>query len=70
MNESLLSLKTSEKLLDAVRAASRRKMTSDEILEQRVSFVYGSMDAASAVTRDRVRQMILDQEGATGAKGQ
>ena len=64
MNESLLSLKTSEALLSAVRVAGARKMTTDELLEQRVSFVYGSMDSSSAVTRERVRQMLLEQGGA------
>ena len=64
MNDSLLSLKTSESLLSAVRAAATRKMTSDELLEQRVSFVYGSMDSSSVVTRERVRQMLLEQGGA------
>lgn len=65
MNDSLLSLKTSEKLLNAVHRAAARKMTSEELREQRVSFVFGSMDSSSSVTRERVRQMLLDQEGAT-----
>lgn len=61
MNDSLLSIKTSEQLMNAVRAASSRKMTTAELLEQRVSFVYGSMDAASAMTRERVRELLLEQ---------
>jgi hypothetical protein len=40
-------------------------MTAGDLLEQRVSFVYGSIDAASGVTRERVRQLILQQEGST-----
>jgi hypothetical protein len=64
VNDSLLTLKTNQKLLSAVERAASRKMTSEELREQRVSFVYGSMDSSSSVTRDRVRQMLLDQEGA------
>jgi SpoU rRNA methylase family enzyme len=70
MNESLLSLKTDEQLLAAVRVAGNRRMTPDEMLEQRVSFVYGSMDAKSAVTRERVRQMLLDAQGNTTSTAQ
>lgn len=69
MNDSLLSLKSSDKLLDAVRRAATRRLTSCEILEQRVSFAFGSMDSASSVTREHVRQLILEQEGVQTESG-
>lgn len=69
MNDSLLSLKSSDKLLDAVRRAATRRMTSGELLEQRVSFAYGSMDSTSSVTREHVRQLILEQEGVQTGSG-
>lgn len=65
MTDSLLSLKTSPRLLEALRSAATKPMTARDVMEQRVSFVYGSMDAASGVTRERVRQLILEQEGST-----
>lgn len=65
MTDSLLSLKTNPKLLEALCSAATKPMTARDLMEQRVSFVYGSMDAASGVTRDRVRQLILEQEGST-----
>lgn len=65
MTDSLLSLKTSPVLLEALRSVANKPMTARDLMEQRVSFVYGSIDAASGVTRDRVRQLILEQEGST-----
>lgn len=63
MTDSLLSLKTSPALLEALKNAATKPMTARDLMEQRVSFVYGSIDAASGVTRERVRQLILEQEG-------
>jgi len=61
---SVLSLKTDDKLLAAVRLASQHRLNADELLEQRVSFVFGSMSSRdSGVTKDQVRQVILEQQG-------
>ncbi len=67
MNDSLLSLKTDQSLLDAVARAAARKMSVGDLLEQRVSFVYGSMDSGSNVTRDQVRKLIIEQQGGIAA---
>jgi len=63
MNESLVQLKTDREVLEAVQRAASRKMTPGEALEQRVSFVYGTMDSKSSVTRDQVRQLVIEQQG-------
>jgi hypothetical protein len=63
MTDSLLTLKTRPELLEALRSVAAKPMSAVDLLEQRVSFVYGSIDAASGVTRERVRQLILQQEG-------
>lgn len=61
---SVLSLKTDERLLNAARRAAEHKMSSGELMEQRVSFVYGSMGGdKSGVTKEHVRQVILEQGG-------
>lgn len=66
---SVLSLKTDEKLLNAVRLASQHRLSADQLLEQRVSFVYGSMGKQeNAMTKEQVRQVILEQQGAVLAK--
>ncbi len=62
-NEALNRLRTDNALLDALRNAASRKQTAGEIQEQRVSFVFGSLDKDSGVTKDRIRQVIAEQEG-------
>jgi predicted transcriptional regulator len=67
--DSVLSLKTDECLLDAVRQASLRKLNADDLLEQRVSFVYGSIGARiGSFTKDQVRQVFIEQHGGVLSK--
>lgn len=62
--DSVLSLKTDERLLDAARRTSGVRLNSAELMEQRVSFVYGSIGAkAGSLTKDQVRQVMLEQHG-------
>lgn len=62
-----LDLKTSPGLLQALQSAAQRKLTAAELSEQRVSYVFGSLDSKSNVTREQVRQMLRQQEGAAEA---
>ena len=68
MNTSLLAIKTSPDLLSKLRNAPARKTSANDLLEQRVSFVFGSLAQDSGVTRDRVRQVLLEQAGGTTAE--
>lgn len=68
MAKNFLDLKTDPGLLSALQGASQHKQTAAEMLEQRVSFVYGSVSSKNGVTRDQVRKLILEQEGVEGAK--
>lgn len=63
--DSVLALKTNAKLLAAIRNASHRQLSPSEIIEQRVSFVFGSMDGKNGVTKAHVRNVILNQVGAS-----
>lgn len=63
MSNESLELKTSEELLEALRGALAKKPTPQDILEQRVSFVFGSLGADNSVTREKVRQIITEQDG-------
>ncbi len=63
--DRVLSMETDAGLLDAIKLAAAKKISQDELLEQRVSFVFGSMDSKNGVTKDRVRQVILSQVGST-----
>lgn len=63
MSNEILELKTSSALLDALHNSLSKKPTAEEIMEQRVSYVFGSLDSDSSVTRDRVRKLLAEQEG-------
>ncbi len=65
--DGVLALKSSSTLTDAIHRAAARKISPDEMLEQRVSFVFGSMKQDNGVTKDQVRQAIRSQMGATQA---
>ncbi|MDH5324390.1 MAG: hypothetical protein OEZ68_21600 [Gammaproteobacteria bacterium] len=63
MGNNISELKTDGQLLDALKKSSQVKLGPVEILEQRVSFVYGSMSSDSNVTREHIKQVISEQEG-------
>lgn len=65
MGNNVSELRTSPALLEALDKAARRKLTAEEILEQRASFVFGSMDENSNVTRERIKHVIAEHEGFT-----
>jgi hypothetical protein len=52
---------TDKKLLDAVKAAPE-KLSPHELFEQKVSFVFGSIDRNS-MTKEQVRGVMLVQAG-------
>ncbi len=66
MQSNLLAIRTSPDLLNKLRTATPKRATASDLLEQRVSFVYGSMAQDSGVTRERVRQVLLEQAGGAG----
>jgi hypothetical protein len=59
MNE----LKTKESLLSALRAATTRALTAEELAKQRVSFIIGTLKEGSGVTRSKVQEVLENQEG-------
>lgn len=58
MGDTMTNLKTDARLLKEMHDA--RKPTREEIKEQRVSFVFGSLDAKSPITREQVRKILED----------
>ena len=62
MNGKVVEIRTDEALLRALTESSPRKPTAEEALEQRVSFVYGSMKSDSDLTREQVKKIIVEQE--------
>ena len=63
MDNQFLGLKTDPALLRKLQRSADHKPSADEIMKQRVSFVFGSMKSSSGVTRERVRQVLLEQDG-------
>ena len=59
----MTELKTSESLLSALRKSATHKPTAKELEEQRVSFIMGSLNRSSEITRARVQQVLAQQEG-------
>lgn len=62
-HEYVLSLKTDVRVLDALQRATTVKLTQADLLEQRISFVYGAMGGESTMTKEQVRKVILQQAG-------
>ena len=63
----MTDLKTSQSLLDALREASSRPVSPEELHAQRVSFIMGSVKADSGITREQVQQVLAKQEGSKKA---
>lgn len=60
----LSKLHTDKGLVEAAKTAAKRRLSADDLLEQRVSFVYGSFTSkGDGVTKDQVRQVIRAQQG-------
>ena len=58
MTDSVLSLRSDQRVLDSLRAAAQQRQTPAEVFEQRVSFVYSAMSEKSGVSREQVRQLV------------
>lgn len=56
MGDAITKLKTNESLLRDLRDA--KKPSPEEVKEQRVSFVFGSLDSKSPITREQVRKAL------------
>jgi hypothetical protein len=60
----VLSLKTDPKLIAAVQQAAMNKLNPADLLEQRVSFIYGSIGTQpDGFTKDQVRQAVMHHQG-------
>jgi hypothetical protein len=55
--------KTSEALLKALQEATTHPLGPEELEQQRVSFILGSLSEKSDVTRARVEEVLAEQEG-------
>jgi hypothetical protein len=56
-------LKSDGKLLSALSRAAATPISAKELFQQRVSFVYGSLDSKSGVTKERIGEIIRGMSG-------
>lgn len=59
----MTELKTDQGLLTALSKAAHRQMSEAEMLKQRISFILGMVKESSAVTRDRVEEVLSEHQG-------
>jgi len=59
----MTDLKTNPALLKALKEASTVAPSAEEISKQRVSFIMGVLKGTSDVSRDRVKEVLAEQEG-------
>ena len=52
-----------ETAIERLKQAARRRMTKNELLEQRISWVYGNLPSDSTITREEVAERIRAREG-------
>jgi hypothetical protein len=60
---NLVELKTKPTLLHALKNTSSRRLSADEVHQQRVSFIFGSIKRASGVTKSQIEEVLAGLEG-------
>lgn len=61
--DSLLSLKSSDKMLADLKNAANSKQTAEQINEQRISFIYGSVKESANITRAKIKDILSEKQG-------
>jgi molecular chaperone DnaK (HSP70) len=57
------NVKTDPSLIEALERAAKVQLTAEEIAQQRISFVMGSLDVDSTITRAQVEEILARQKG-------
>lgn len=70
MSNEVLDLATDGALLGALKKAVEWKPSAEELLKQRISFVYGSVNPASGITRTHIRNVLAEHAGSTSTSCQ
>jgi hypothetical protein len=60
-------IKTDEVLLKALKEATKRKASPEQIHDQRVSYIMGALGRSSGITREKVEKVLAAQEGKDAA---
>ena len=59
----MTGMKTDESLLDALRRATAKTPSAEELEKQRISFIMGTLKPDSSVTRAKVQEILNEHEG-------
>ena len=59
MNSELLELRTDSNLLKKLSTAASKKISKEELQEQRASFVFGSMSSTSNLTKAQEKKFFI-----------
>lgn len=49
-------------LIERIRQTPRKPLSRDEVFEREVSFVYGNLPSSSPLSKDEVRQILLEDQ--------
>ncbi len=60
---NMTELRTEPKLLATIARLRDHKMTAKEVLEQKASFVYGSISHGPGTTKEQVRKRVMERAG-------
>lgn len=64
----MTKIRTDSNLLKRLEEATEKPLSRDELRNQRVSFVMGSLKKDSTITRDQVEKVLQEQEGSGGSR--
>jgi len=59
----LSSVQNDRALIESIKSAPARKLTPDELLDQKASFVYGSIKSRSGVTKSDIKRYLQTEFG-------
>ena len=59
----MTSLHTDDALLRKLKAAASRSLSAEELRNQRISFIMGTLKDSSPVTRAKVTEVLAEREG-------
>jgi len=60
-------VETREDLIRALEIAARKRLNSDQLHKQRVSYILGALSEEKGITRERIEQVLATQEGKSAA---
>jgi hypothetical protein len=62
MNMQVLEIATDEELLKSLRNHTAHRPSQDELLQQRVSYVYGALKSDSGITKEQIKRILVERD--------